>query len=153
MRVNRSTLVAICVVAALVAGLAFRARAAADNKFGNHTLNDKYGFHSLALSLDPSNTLGASDPFAVSGYYDFHGDGTMNGADTVSRDGNIIPRTYTGTYQVNSDGTGTLTLDVSPTFQPVGNFIIVDNGRAIEIIFAVPGNLNTFTLRKQHESE
>ena len=97
------------------------------------------------------NATGGSNPFAVSGYYEFHGDGTLNGADTVSRNGIIIPRTYTGTYQVNSDGTGTLTLDMSPTFQPVGNFIIVDNGRAIEIIFAVPGNLNTFTQRKQHD--
>jgi hypothetical protein len=74
--------------------------------------SDKYGFHVLALTLDPSNTLGASNPFAVSGYYEFHGDGTLNGADTVSRNGDIIPRTYTGTYQVNSDGTGTLTLDI-----------------------------------------
>jgi hypothetical protein len=152
MKMKRGILLGVCIVTVLAASVTFRARADEDKKFDNHTLNDKYGFHSLALSLDPSNTLGASDPFAVSGYYEFHGDGTMNGADTVSRDGNIIPRTYTGTYQVNSDGTGTVTLDISPTFQPVGNFIIVDNGRAIEIIFAVPGNLNTFTLRKQHDS-
>ena len=149
---KRVILLAVCVVMVLAAGSTFRARADADEAFNNHTLNDKYGFHVLALSLDPSNTLGASNPFAVSGYYEFHGDGTLNGADTVSRNGIIIKRKYTGTYQVNSDGTGTLTLDVSPTFQPVGNFIIVDNGRAIEIIFAVPGNLNTFTLRKQHDS-
>jgi hypothetical protein len=70
----------------------------------------------------------------------------------VSRDFVIKPRTYTGTYQVNSDGTGTLTLDMSSTFQPVGNFIVVDGGRAIEI-FAVAGNLNTFTLHKQHDSD
>jgi hypothetical protein len=68
---------------------------------------------------------------------------SRQGAKTVSGD--------RGSRDVNSDGTGTLTLDMSPTFQPVGNFIIVDNGRAIEIIFAVPGNLNTFTLRKQHD--
>jgi hypothetical protein len=149
-RMKRISLLVVCVVMLLAAGLTFRTRAW-DKGFNNHTLDDKYGFHVLALSLDPSNTLGASNPFAVSGYYEFHGDGTLNGADTVSRNGIIIPRTYTGTYQVNSDGTGTLTLDMSPTFQPVGNFIIVDNGRAIEIIFAVPGNLNTFTLRKQHD--
>jgi hypothetical protein len=149
-RMKRIILLVVCVVTLLAAGLTFRARAW-DKAFNNHTLDDKYGFHVLALSLDPTFTLGASNPFAVSGYYEFHGDGTLNGADTVSRNGIIIPRTYTGTYQVNSDGTGTLTLDMSPTFQPVGNFIIVDNGRAIEIIFAVPGNLNTFTLRKQHD--
>lgn len=147
---KRIILLVGCVVMVFAAGLTFRARAW-DKAFSNHTLNDKYGFHVLALTLDPSDTLGASNPFAVSGYYEFHGDGTLNGADTVSRNGIIVPRTYTGTYQVNSDGTGTLTLDISPTFQPVGNFIIVDSGRAIEIIFAVPGNLNTFALHKQHD--
>jgi hypothetical protein len=69
----------------LAAGLTFRARA--DGGFNNHSLNDKYGFHVLALTLDPSDTLGASNPFAVSGYYEFHGDGTLNGADSVSRKG------------------------------------------------------------------
>lgn len=123
------------------------------SSFTNQTLNDKYGFHVLALSLDPTNTFGASNPFAVSGYYEFHGDGTLRGGDTVSRNGVIIPRQYTGTYQVNADGTGTLQLNLNPSFQPVGNFIIVDGGRAIEIIFAVPGNLNTFTLRKQHDMQ
>ena len=143
----------VCVAMAIAAGLTFRARADVDRTFDNHTLHDKYGFHVVALSLDPSNTLGASNPFAVSGYYEFHGDGTLNGADTVSRNGNIFPRTYTGTYQVNSDSTGTLQLNISPTFQPVGNFVIVNGGRAIEIIFAVPGNLNAFALHKQHDSE
>jgi hypothetical protein len=135
---KRVLLLVACVVMVLVAGLTFHARANDDKTFNNHTLNDKYGFHVLALSLDPSNTLGASNPFAVSGYYEFHGDGTLNGADTVSRNGSIIPRRYTGTYQVNSDGTGTLTLEISTTFQPVGNFVIVDNGRAIEIILPCP---------------
>jgi hypothetical protein len=34
-------------------------------------------------------------------------------------------------------------------FQPVGNFTIVDGGKAVEIILAVPGNMNAFTLYKQ----
>jgi hypothetical protein len=150
---KRVVLLVACVAMVLFACLTFRARADEDRTFTEHTLNDKYGFHVLALTLDPSDTLGGSNPFAVSGYYEFHGDGTLNGVDTVSRNGAIIPRQYTGTYKVNSDGTGTLTLDISATFKPVGNFIIVDDGRAIEIIFAVPGNLNTFTLRKQHGSD
>jgi hypothetical protein len=149
---------AACVSMMLALGLTltFRARAQQDTfarPFNNQTLNDKYGFHVLALSLDPSDTTGGSNPFAVSGYYEFHGDGTLNGVDTVSRNGAITPRQYTGTYQVNPDGTGTLQLNISSTFQPVGNFIIVGNGREIEIIFAVPGNLNTFLLRKQHDSD
>jgi hypothetical protein len=150
---KRVILVAVCVLT-LLAGSAYRATASdTDDKFTNQTLNDKYGFHVLALSLDPTFTTGRSIPFAISGYYEFHGDGTLNGKDTVSTQGVIIPRQYTGTYHVNPDGTGTLKLNISPTFQPVGNFVIVESGREIEIIFAVPGNLNAFTLRKQHTAD
>lgn len=149
---KRIALLSACVLL-LATGLALRAKSQSYSGFNNDTLHDKYGFHVLALNLDlpDSNfTTGASFPFAVSGYYDFHGDGTLNGSDTVSTHGNIIPRQYTGTYQVNPDGTGTLQLNISPVFKPVGNFTIVENGREIEIIFAVPQNLNAFTLRKQH---
>lgn len=138
-------------VALLVAGAVFHTKAQSSG-FSNQTLHDKYGFHVLALSLDPSNpaATGSARPFAISGYYDFHGDGTLNGVDTVSTRGVIIPRQYPGTYTVNPDGTGTLQLNQSPSFQPVGNFIITKGGMEMEIIFAVPGNLNAFTLSKQH---
>jgi hypothetical protein len=126
------------------------AEAQSRNGFNNATLNDRYGFHVLALSLNlPDVTTGASFPFATSGYYDFHGDGTLTGKDTVSRGGAITHRSYTGTYHVNSNGTGTLTLNLSPSFNPVGDFTIVNNGKDIEIIFAVSQNLNAFTLHEQ----
>src|SRR4051812_5294275 len=53
--------------------------------FNNASLNDRYGFHVLALSVDPSNpTTGASSPFAIAGYTYFHGDGTFDSKDTIS---------------------------------------------------------------------
>lgn len=68
-----------------------RAEAQARNGFTDATLNDRYGFHVLALSLSlPDVTAGGSVPFAVSGYYEFNGDGTLSGNDTVSRAGSII---------------------------------------------------------------
>jgi hypothetical protein len=146
---KRITLIAICVTLLSLAWSSI-AEGQARNGFNNASLNDRYGFHVLALSLGlPDVTLGPSNPFAVSGYYEFNGDGTLSGKDTVSRAGSIIKRTYTGTYRVNANGTGSLKLDISPSFQPVGDFIITDNGKSIEIIFAVPGNLNAFTLHEQ----
>jgi hypothetical protein len=119
--------------------------------FNNATLNDRYGFHTLALSLAQNNpTTGPSVPFAISGYYHFHGDGTLNGKDVLSAQGQITERAYNGRYHVNPDGTGSLVLNIEPTFHPEGRFVITQDGEEIEIIFAVPGNLNTFTLRKQH---
>jgi hypothetical protein len=122
-------------------------------EFNDASLNDLYGFHTFALRVDPGNpVLGGSFPAAVSGYYRFNGDGTLHGKDTLSQGANflIIDREYDGTYHVNSDGTGTLTLNFSPTVQPEGRFVITRSGDQIEIIFAVPGNVNAFSLFKQH---
>ena len=79
-------------VALLVAGTVFRAKAQSSG-FSNQNLHDKYGFHVLALSLDPSKPAptGSARPFAISGYYDFHGDGTLNGVDTVVPEGSSFP--------------------------------------------------------------
>jgi hypothetical protein len=133
-------------------------------QFTNATLRDRYGFHTLALSVDlssPTPTTGTGVPFAISGFYRFNGDGTLTGHDWVSAadpTNPIVERKYTGVYQVDSDGTGTLQLSfpTNPSFKPVGKFTIVDSGRAIEIVFVVPGNMNTFELRKQscaHEGD
>jgi hypothetical protein len=121
--------------------------------FNNASLNDRYGFHVLALTMNPASPgTGGSFPFAIAGYYEFMGDGTLSGRDVVSHGGDsrIVGREYAGTYQVNADGTGSLQLFISPTFQPEGRFVITKGGDEIEIIFAVPGNLNAFTLNKQN---
>jgi hypothetical protein len=120
--------------------------------YRNAHLNDRYGFHVLALRLDSATpTTGASTPFAISGYYQFNGDGTLIGRDTLVMNLMVTERQYEGTYQVNPDGTGTLKLNMSPTFQPEGRFVITKGGEQIEIIYVVPGNLNlnAFTLYKQ----
>jgi hypothetical protein len=145
-----------CLVAAISLSLlsAVRSRAQISNTFTNASLNDRYGFHVIALHSN-------GQPFAISGYYQFNGNGNLIGKDTVSNGcqppgcqppspDEITQRAYTGTYQVNADGTGTLQLDISPSFQPVGRFTIVDGGKAVEIIFAVPGNMNAFALHKQN---
>lgn len=115
------------------------------NDFSNATLNDRYGFHTIAWR--------GRVPFAVSGFYRFDGRGNMRGQDVVSDTQNppvVAQREYEGTYEVRPNGTGTLTLDIAPDFQPRGHFIIVEGGDAIEIVFAVEGNANAFTLRKQN---
>jgi hypothetical protein len=120
--------------------------------YRNSDLSDRYGFHVMPLRLDAANpTTGASTPFAISGYYQFNGDGTLIGRDTVVMNLMATRREYDGTYQVNPDGTGTLNLNLCPTCQLEGRFVITKGGEQIEIIYVVPGNLNlnAFTLYKQ----
>lgn len=147
MQTRRIMMAAVGAVLAVCLALAFShvSKAQTTNTFNNSTLNDRYGFHVIALHSN-------GQPFAVGGYYQFNGNGTLSGKDTVSEGSPdvIAQRAYTGTYQVNADGTGTLQLNMSPSFQPVGNFTIVESGKAVEIVFAVPGNMNAFTLRKQN---
>lgn len=115
------------------------------NDFSNATLNDRYGFHTIAFR--------GSVPFAISGFYRFNGRGSLSGQDVVSDTEEppvVVQREYEGTYEVRPNGTGTLTLDITPDFQPRGHFTIVEGGDAIEIVFAVEGNANAFTLRKQN---
>jgi len=123
------------------------AATAVRNDFNDATLNDRYGFHVIAVSAGKYS-------FAIAGYYQFFGDGTMLGRDVVSFTGfkpaiGVTEREYRGTYHVNPDGTGSLTLDISPTFQPQAHFVIVKDGEEVEIVFAVENNANAFTLKKQ----
>jgi hypothetical protein len=64
----------------------------------------------------------------------FDGDGNVLQTTTVSLNGTIIPsRTATGTYTVNSDCTGSITLTLPP---PAGvsqsNVVIVDSIRGLD---------------------
>src|SRR5438445_13513646 len=108
---RRITIALVGVIGVMCLTLPFSrlSRAQVANTFTNATLNDRYGFHVVA---EHSN----GQPFAISGYYQFNGNGTLSGKDVVS-DGSptqISQRQYTGTYQVNPDGTGTLHLNINP---------------------------------------
>jgi hypothetical protein len=136
-----------CVLGVIGLLLAFTSdsKAQVRNDFSNASLNDRYGYHVIALHSN-------GRPFAFSGYCRFNGDGTLSGKDTASTDSpdTIKERVYTGTYHVNPDGTGTLQWNFTSGFSPIGNITIVDGGRRIEIIFAVESNMNAFSLIKQN---
>jgi hypothetical protein len=72
----------------------------------------------------------------------FDGSGNFTGADVSSFGGHIIRRTLTGTYQVNSDCTGTLEFlsNVStPPHTAPGDFVIVRGGDEFFIINSEEG--------------
>ena len=73
-------------------------------------------------------------PFASVGRLVADGQGNLAGAETDSSNGEIFQRTYTGTYNVNSDCTGSeVTIDnFGKTVKC--NFVIVTGGREIQAI-------------------
>jgi hypothetical protein len=91
----------------------------------NASLNGTYAYTGSGTIVSPAAIAG---PFAEVGMQTFDGQGHTSATATASQGGNIIQFTITGTYTVNPDCTGTLTLQVAPIGITVPVFIVIDNG-------------------------
>ncbi len=103
------------------------------------TLNGTY-----ALTFSGFSTRGAVPavinnftPVAGGGLVTFDGHGNVSASETVSVGGLITPVNVPGTYTVNSDCTGTFI--TTPNAQL--NLVILRNGREIQAVNTVPGNV------------
>ena len=77
--------------------------------------------------------------FAEVGTQTFDGAGGTTGSAVLSANGTIIPVTWTGTYTVNADCTGTYTLLISPFNSTVRSyFVVADNGAEFQAIETEP---------------
>jgi hypothetical protein len=99
------------------------------------TLDDSYGYTA-------TGTIPGLGDLAAVGILTSDGAGQVSGADTVAASiGVIEQRTFTGTYTVNADCTGSLTLQfVAPTFSGLAtvDIVIVDKGDKILGIQTTP---------------
>jgi hypothetical protein len=94
--------------------------------------------------------VGKAGPFAEVGTQSFDGRGATTAIATLSQNGNIVQVTITGTYTVNPDCTGILTLLVAPFGVTVHNFfVIADGGSEFQAIETEPGVVLTRTARRQ----
>jgi len=76
-------------------------------------------------------------PVAGGGLVTFDGNGNLSASETVSIGGLITTVNVPGTYTVNSDCTGTFI--TTPNAQL--NLVILHNGREIQAVNTVPGNV------------
>jgi hypothetical protein len=137
---------AIAAVTALALGLAPAAKAD-DKGCSNATLIGTFGFTSSGFITAPPAVAG---PFAGVGTQAFDGNGTTTATATQSQNGNIRQVTITGTYTVNPDCTGTLTLLASPGgFTSHFYFVIDDTGNELLAICTDPGVVLTRVERRQ----
>jgi hypothetical protein len=77
---------------------------------------------------------GPFTPIAEAGVYTFDGAGRLSTANTISFGGQIIPRNDTGTYSVNADCTGTVSLDHGVTF----NFGVTRTAKEMRFVVTTP---------------
>src|SRR5262249_41160860 len=139
---------------------AFALAAAASAQAGEHRVcsngspEGSYGFTSTGTLLAlPTPFAGA---FAEIGRQTFDGRGNTDGTATASANGNINHFILQGTYVVNPDCTGSMTLFVSPINATVNlEFVIDDDGAELRAITTgptgtgTPGNVESREYTKQ----
>ncbi len=137
---------------ATVVSLGIAPQAQADDKgCSNATLTGTFGITATGSIVAPPPIAG---PFANVGTQTFDGKGGTTGTATVSQNGNILKVTITGTYTVNPDCTGSITLNLSSQNPPLSLtthafFVIDDSGAEFRAIQTDPGVVLTVIGRRQ----
>ena len=93
-------------------------------------------------------------PVAAAGTITFDGQGNVSGTQTRVVAGSALDETYTGTYSVNPDCTGSFTVLVQPdTRTSTVNLVWTDNTNVASAVFTTPGFILTATARRINPKE
>jgi hypothetical protein len=91
----------------------------------------------------------AAGPFAGVNLETFDGEGALTGTGAGSLNGKPVSLTYTGTYTVSPDCTGTYTIQISPLgLTTHAFFVIADRGNELQIVITDPGTAITCIARR-----
>lgn len=137
----KRTLAASVILFASAFGLGIVPRAHAINhKCSNANLQGSYGYTATGTLLPTGAPPPFAGPFAEVGRQTFDGNGNTSGAGTLSANGNPQKVTVSGTYTVNPDCTGSMTLNVAPLgLTSHLDFVIDNDGLQIRTISTDPG--------------
>jgi len=143
-----STTLAIVFATMCVPGLVPGVQAGDHRECSTRSLEGSFGFTSTGTLLAvPAPSVG---PFGEIGLQTFDGRGNTEGLATLSANGNIRRGTFQGSYVVNEDCTGSMTLGVSPIGSTVGlDFVIDGDGAEIRAIVTGTGSIETRVYAKQ----
>src|SRR5205823_14707137 len=93
--------------------------------------------------------LGTFVPAAAAGRITFDGNGHVNGTQTRVVAGSSLDETYSGTYSVNPNCTGSFTVLVEPdTRTSTVDLVWTDNTNGVSAVFTTPGFILTATARR-----
>jgi len=119
---------------------------ASDKGCSNSTLRGSYAQSGTGVITAPPDQAG---PFANVGTLFFDGLGGLTGALVVNTNGSTSPVTETGTYTVNSDCTGTYTVQIAPFGITSQAFFAIDaNGDELQILVTDPDSVITCVAKK-----
>jgi hypothetical protein len=147
-RTTTPTTLVIVFAALFVLGTLSSAQADEHQECSNASLHGSFGFTSTGtlLAVPPPN----AGPFAEIGRQAFDGRGSTDATATFSANGNIRHVTVVGTYVVNPDCTGSMTLFVSPIGATVNlDFVIDDDGTELRAIVTGTGSIESRVYKKQ----
>jgi hypothetical protein len=153
-RITASQTLAPVFATVFVLGLVSSAEAGDHKACSVASLEGAFGFTSTGvLAALPAPLAG---PFAEIGRQVFDGHGNTEGTATASPNGNIAHLTFQGTYVVNADCTGSMTLFVSPIDATVNlDFVLDDDGAELRAVTTGPtgtgdpGSVESREYRKQ----
>jgi hypothetical protein len=105
-----------------------------------------YTVSGIRIGIGPAASVGSAE---------LGSDGTATGAQSASFNGIILSETYTGTYTVNDDCTGTAVLNVVssiPAFNRTSNLAVVwdDNEERFRMIFTDADTILTGDAQRVH---
>jgi hypothetical protein len=112
------------------------------NQFSLATMKGTHGFVY-------NGTLTGIGPIASAGPIVFDGRGHLSADYNVTIDGTLFQGSFTGTYTVNANGTGTVTLNLPRLgIQSHGSFVIVNDGNETFFTSTDPGQTVTGVTKK-----
>lgn len=118
----------------------------------NATLRGSFGYTGTGTLLETYVPPPFAGPFAEVGRQTFDGKGNTDATATLSANGNINKVTIEGTYTVNRDCTGSMTLNVSPLDATVhADFVIDPEGGELRAIVTESGVIESRVYRKQFQ--
>jgi hypothetical protein len=138
------------IAAVIVLGIGSAARAGEAERCSNATLRGSFGYTSTGTLLPSAAPPPFAGPFAEIGRQTFDGAGNTEATATLSANGNIVRVTIVGTYSVNPDCTGVMTLGVSPLGLTVNaDFVIVRGSAEVHAIGTDSGVVETRIYKRQ----
>ena len=118
------------------------------------TLRGSFGYSSAGTLLPAYVGPPFAGPFGEVGRQVFDGKGNTKATAALSANGNIVKVTIEGTYTVNPDCTGSMTLNVSPLDATVhADFVIDDEGSELRVIGTDSGVVESRVYKKQFRAD